>query len=41
MQHNNQQPFHALRVDPETGVVMLEQFQFRMRFTAEEAKEEK
>ena len=32
MQHNNQQPFHALRIDSKNGVVELEQFQFKMRF---------
>ena len=28
MQHNDRQPFHALRCDARTGVVELEQFQF-------------
>lgn len=41
MMHNNQQPFHALRIDAKRGVVSLEQLNFQMRITAEEKEEEK
>lgn len=38
MMHNNQQPFHSLRCDAKTGVVELEQLNFKMRFQLEPAE---